>query len=89
MGFDLILPFMRSIAHLIEDADVSEIMANGSHRIFVERHGLVMEVRDVQLDERNLRIAVKNIARALGDDVSEEKPIPDSWLPDGSCVAAY
>ena len=38
--------------------------------------------------ERNLKVAVKNIARALGDDVSEEKPILDSRLPDGSRVAA-
>ena len=40
------------------------------------------------IDERNLKVAVKNIARALGDDVSEEKPILDSRLPDGSRVAA-
>ena len=33
-------------------------------------------------------VAVKNIARALGDDISEEKPILDSRLPDGSRVAA-
>jgi pilus assembly protein CpaF len=88
MSFDVILPFLRPIAHLIEDPDVSEIMVNGSRRIFVERHGLVREVADVRLDERNLRVAVKNIARALGDDVSEEKPILDSRLPDGSRVAA-
>src|SRR6185369_15172294 len=37
---------------------------------------------------RNLRVAVKNIARALGDDVSEEQPILDSRLPDASRVAA-
>jgi pilus assembly protein CpaF len=67
---------------------VSEIMVNGSHRVFVERHGLVCEVADVHVDERNLRVAVKNIARALGDDVSEEQPILDSRLPDGSRVAA-
>jgi pilus assembly protein CpaF len=88
MSFDVILPFLRPIAHLIEDADVSEIMVNGSRRVFVERQGLVREVADVCLDERNLRVAVKNIARALGDDVSEEKPILDSRLPDGSRVAA-
>ena len=88
MSFAVILPFLRPIAHLIEDPDVSEIMVNGSHRIFVEREGLVREVTDVQLDERNLRVAVKNIARALGDDVSEEQPILDSRLPDGSRVAA-
>jgi pilus assembly protein CpaF len=88
MSFDVILPFLRPIAHLIEDPDVSEIMVNGSRRVFVERHGCVREVADVRLDERNLRVAVKNIARALGDDVSEEKPILDSRLPDGSRVAA-
>jgi pilus assembly protein CpaF len=33
-------------------------------------------------------VAVKNIARRLGSDISEEKPILDSRLPDGSRVAA-
>src|SRR5260370_38325621 len=33
-------------------------------------------------------VAVKNIARRLGDDISEAKPILDSRLPDGSRVAA-
>jgi pilus assembly protein CpaF len=88
MSFDVILPFLRPIAHLIEDPDVSEIMVNGSRRVFVERQGLVQEITDVRVDERNLRVAVKNIARALGDDVSEAQPILDSRLPDGSRVAA-
>jgi pilus assembly protein CpaF len=35
-----------------------------------------------------LRVAVQNIARSLGDDISEEKPILDSRLPDGSRIAA-
>ncbi len=88
MSFDVILPFLRPIAHLIQDPEVSEIMVNGSRRVFVEREGLLTEVVDVGLDERNLRVAVKNIARALGDDVSEEHPILDARLPDGSRVAA-
>src|SRR5471032_3137050 len=88
MSFEVILPFLRPIAHLIQDPDVTEIMVNGSRRIFVERHGLIEAVDGVEIDERNLKVAVKNIARALGDDVSEEKPILDSSLPDGSRVAA-
>jgi pilus assembly protein CpaF len=88
MSFDVILPFLRPIAHLIQDPEVSEIMVNGSGRVFVEREGLLREVANVSLDERNLRVAVKNIARALGDDVSEEHPILDARLPDGSRVAA-
>jgi len=88
MSFDVILPFLRPIAHLILDADVSEIMINGARRVFVEHSGELQDVPGVQLDERNLRVAVKNIARALGDDISEEQPLLDARLPDGSRVAA-
>jgi pilus assembly protein CpaF len=42
----------------------------------------------VTVDERSLQVAIKNIARLLGDDVSEETPILDARLPDGSRVAA-
>ena len=45
MSFDLILPFLRPIAHLIEDPTVSEIMVNGSQRVFVERDGVVAACR--------------------------------------------
>lgn len=88
MSFHVILPFLRPIAHLIQDPEITEIMVNGSRRVFVERSGLLHEVEGVSVDERNLKVAVKNIARALGDDVSEENPILDSRLPDGSRVAA-
>lgn len=88
MSFDVILPFLRPIAHLVLDPDISEVMVNGSGAIFVERNGHLESVPDVRVGERNLTVAVKNIARALGDDVSEEQPILDSRLPDGSRVAA-
>ena len=88
MSFEAILPFLRSIAHLIEDPTVTEIMVNPSRRVFVERDGLLESVEGVELDERHLTVAVRNIARALGDDVSEQNPILDSRLPDGSRVAA-
>ena len=87
-GFELILPFLRPIAHLIQDPAVTEIMVNGSRRVFVERDGMVEPVDGVELEERHLTVAVRNIARALGDDISEEKPILDARLPDGSRVAA-
>src|SRR3954470_7740750 len=88
MSFELVLPFLRPIAHLITDPEISEVMVNGSHQIFVERNGRIEPVPNVTLDERNLRVAVKNIARAVGDDISEEQPILDARLPDGSRVAA-
>ena len=88
MSFDLILPFLRPIAHLIRDPHVTEIMVNGSGRVFVERAGRLEAVAEVTLREQNLRVAVRNLARVLGDDISEERPLLDSRLPDGSRVAA-
>lgn len=87
-GFEVILPFLKPIEHLILDDSISEVMVNGPDRIFIEKCGFLEQVRDVSLLERSLLVAVKNIARRLGDDISESKPILDSRLPDGSRVAA-
>ena len=87
-GFELILPFLRPIENLILDPEISEIMVNGPEHIFVERAGRVEPVTGITLSPKSLEVAVRNIARRLGDDISEEKPILDSRLPDGSRVAA-
>jgi len=88
MSFDLILPFLRPIEHLIRDPEVSEIMVNGSSRVFTERQGRIEPVPGIEVNERSLHVALRNIARLLGDDISESKPILDARLPDGSRVAA-
>lgn len=88
MSFEVILPFLRPIENLITDGEISEIMVNGTGKVFIERSGLLEHVPGVTVEENTLRIAVKNIARLLGDDISDEQPLLDSRLPDGSRVAA-
>jgi len=88
MDFETILPFLRPIEHLILDPDISEIMVNAGSKIFVEKNGELTAITGVSIPEQALFAAVKNIARRLGDDISEAKPILDSRLPDGSRVAA-
>jgi pilus assembly protein CpaF len=87
-GFETILPFLKPIEHLILDDSISEVMVNGPDRIFIEKAGFLEQVQGLSLGEKSLMVAVKNIARRLGDDISESKPILDSRLPDGSRVAA-
>ena len=87
-SFETILPFLKPIEHLILDESISEVMVNGADQVFVEKAGFVQQVPGVSIGERSLMVAVKNIARRLGDDISEAKPILDSRLPDGSRVAA-
>jgi Flp pilus assembly CpaF family ATPase len=47
MAFELVLPILRPIAHLITGPDVSEVMVNGSTGVFVERAGIVTAVAGV------------------------------------------
>ena len=35
-GFEMILPFLKPIEHLILDETISEVMVNGPDRVFIE-----------------------------------------------------
>jgi pilus assembly protein CpaF len=88
MSWDIIIPFLRPIEPLIRDPEISDIMVNGSAGVFIEKHGEMRSVPGVAINEKSLQVALRNIARALGDEINEEKPLLDSRLPDGSRVAA-
>jgi pilus assembly protein CpaF len=88
-SLDRILPFLQPIEDLLVDPTVTEVMVNaGGRRVFVERAGSLQPVADRTLELRNLTVAIKNIARACGDEISERQPILDARLEDGSRVAA-
>jgi pilus assembly protein CpaF len=88
-SLDRILPFLKPIEDLLRDPTVTEVMVNaGGGRVFVERNGGIECVPGRTLEPRNLTVAIKNIARACGDEISEMQPILDARLEDGSRVAA-
>ena len=88
-SLDRILPFLRPIEDLLRDPTVTEVMVNGGGaRVFIERDGCLQAVSDLMLEPRNLTVAIKNIARACGDEISDMQPILDARLEDGSRVAA-
>jgi pilus assembly protein CpaF len=88
-SLDRILPFLRPIEDLLVDSTITEVMVNeGGRRVFVERAGVLEALGDRTVESRNLAVAIKNIARACGDEISEAQPILDARLEDGSRVAA-
>jgi pilus assembly protein CpaF len=88
-SLDRILPFLKPIEDLLRDPTVTEVMVNeGGRRVFVERDGALAAVTGRTLDTRHLTVAIKNIARACGDDISDAQPLLDARLEDGSRVAA-
>ena len=88
-SLDRILPFLKPIEDLLVDPAITEVMVNeGGRCVFVERDGRVEPVPGRTLESRNLTVAIKNIARACGDEISEMQPLLDARLEDGSRVAA-
>jgi pilus assembly protein CpaF len=87
-SFELILPHLKPIGHLILDDSIRQVMVNGPGLVFVEKHGLLCEVEGLILANDSLLRTIQEIAQALGENISEANPIMDSLLPDGSHVAA-
>lgn len=80
-----ILPQLQ--VHLL-DPTVTEIMVNrGGRDVFIERHGRI-ERTTITLDAEALENAIVRIAHFCDDDISEEQPLLDARLEDGSRVAA-
>ena len=76
ISWEVIIPFLRPIESLILDPDISDILVNGPHHVFIEKFGEMQLVPGVTVNEKSLQVAIRNIARQLGDDISEEKPHP-------------
>ena len=74
-----LLPFLR-------DAEVTEIMVNGPTDVYVERAGQITRTQAVFASEADVQAAARNVAQFVGQPISEERPIMDGRLPDGSRV---
>lgn len=73
---------------LLADDEISEVMVNGPHAVYVERKGKI-ERSDVIFynDDHILRI-IDRIIAPLGRRLDESSPMVDARLPDGSRVNA-
>ncbi len=74
------------LSPLMADATVSDILVNGPHQVFVERHGL-LELTDVRFhDDEHLMLTIERILARTGRRVDIASPMADARLPDGSRV---
>ena len=89
MSFELILPFFPdALQKLILDPTVADLCINGAAGVFVERDGTMARAEGASIEEEALSAAIQQIARVLGRDITEQDPILDTRLPNGSRVAA-
>jgi pilus assembly protein CpaF len=76
------------IQSLLDDPDISEVMVNGPHRVYIERKGKLVKTNIVFKDEDHILRVIERIVLPLGRRIDAESPTVDARLPDGSRVNA-
>jgi pilus assembly protein CpaF len=71
---------------LMADPQVSDILVNSCHQIYVERHGRLELTPVVFQDEAHLMRIIEKIVSRVGRRIDESSPMVDARLPDGSRV---
>jgi pilus assembly protein CpaF len=89
MSWDLVLGFFpEEVQKLILDTTISDLMINGTTGVFADRNGVVEQIPlACSLTTDTLLAATQQIARKLGQNLSDQNPILNTRLPDGSRVA--
>ena len=88
MSFEIIIPFLKPIKHLLEAETVSEIMVNPDSSVWIEEAGLIQSLPGIRFDEGALQTGLEVIANRFGKKLDADSPILNLRLPDGSRMAA-
>ncbi|MFP4105984.1 MAG: CpaF family protein [Phycisphaerae bacterium] len=78
--------FLAPVVPFLRDPSVSEIMINRPDEIYVEKNGQVTKTDASFEDDEALMAAVNNVLQYTGKRLTQEHPLVDSRLPDGSRV---
>jgi len=76
------------IQPLLDDPDITEVMVNGPHQVYVERAGKLMRAPVQFVDDDHVMLVIERIVAPLGRRIDESSPMVDARLPDGSRVNA-
>ena len=88
MSFQLILPFLKPIKHLLEAETVSEIMVNPDSTVWIEEAGQIHPLPGIHFEDGALLAGLEVIANRFGKKLDADSPIMNLRLPDGSRLAA-
>lgn len=74
------------LQEFVEDAEITEIMVNGTNAVFVERFGVIESKGILFAGTTQLRSLIDRILAPLGRRVDESSPMVDARLPNGHRV---
>lgn len=81
LGYGPISPYLAQ-------EDITEIMINGPHRVYVEKKGKIILTPTRFRDDEHVLHVIDKIISPLGRRLDESMPMVDARLPDGSRVNA-
>src|SRR6266849_860173 len=76
------------IEPLLEDPDITEVMVNGTRKVFFEQSGVLHLSNRVFRDDEHIMRIIEKIVVPINRRVDESSPMVDARLPDGSRVNA-
>jgi pilus assembly protein CpaF len=76
------------LERLMQDDEISDILVNHPHEVFVERHGRIEPTGVIFADEAHLIRIIQRIVSRVGRRIDEVSPLVDARLPDGSRINA-
>src|SRR6202789_2186446 len=88
MSFEVIIPFLKPIEHLLASRTVSEIMVNPDGSVWIEEKGHIELLPEIRFEEGALLTSLEVIANRFGKKLDADSPILNLRLPDGSRMAA-
>ena len=88
VSFEVIIPFLKPIKHLLESETVSEIMVNPDSSVWIEEDGQIQLLPGIRFDDGALQTGLEVIANRFGKKLDADSPIMNLRLPDGSRMAA-
>jgi pilus assembly protein CpaF len=88
VSFEIIIPFLKPIEHLLESKTVSEIMVNPDGSVWIEEGGQIHLLPGIHFEEGALLTGLEVIANRFGKKLDADSPIMNLRLPDGSRMAA-
>lgn len=75
------------LQHLLDDPEVTDVLANGPGEVWVEREGLLQRT-GVVVDRQDIERAIERLVGPLGLRADRSSPLVDARLDDGTRVAA-
>jgi pilus assembly protein CpaF len=78
--------YLAPIKQYLDDPGVTEVMINHYKEIFIERGGKIERTQATFSDQEAYEAAINNILQFTGKSYSDDSPLIDTRLPDGSRV---